>query len=144
MQSGKGFLISAVPLLLAAGLVSMWSFPTMAAPPSLQLTGAQEVPPVSSQASASSTISVATDRTVSGDVETTGIESTMAHIHVGAVGVSGPIVVTLAQASATRWSVPAGTRLTEAQYQSYQAGELYVNVHSDAHKGGEIRLQLAP
>jgi len=34
--------------------------------------------------------------------------------------------------------------LTEAQMRSYKAGQLYVNVHSAANKGGEIRGQLEP
>jgi hypothetical protein len=42
------------------------------------------------------------------------------------------------------WSVPTGAKLTDAQYQSYKAGGLYVNVHSDAHKDGEMRSQLKP
>jgi hypothetical protein len=37
-----------------------------------------------------------------------------------------------------------GTVLTDAQYQAYLAGNFYVNVHSDAYKGGEIRAQLRP
>jgi hypothetical protein len=144
MRLQKAILIPLAGVLLVTGLVTLSSFPAMAAAPSTLLTGAQESPPVNSDATAISTIRVAPDRSVTGDVDTTGIESTMAHIHLGAVGVSGPIVVTLAQVSATRWSVPAGTTLTEAQYQSYRAGELYVNVHSDAYQGGEIRVQLAP
>jgi hypothetical protein len=40
----------------------------------------------------------------------------MTHIHVGAARVSGPIVVTMAQVLATRWSVLAVTSLTEAPY----------------------------
>jgi hypothetical protein len=42
------------------------------------------------------------------------------------------------------WSVPAGARLTDAQYDAFKAGNLYVNVHTAAHKGGEIRGQLNP
>ena len=40
--------------------------------------------------------------------------------------------------------MPAGAKLTEAQYKAYEAGDLYVNVHSAAHKGGEVRGQLKP
>jgi hypothetical protein len=40
--------------------------------------------------------------------------------------------------------VPAGSKLTDAQYASFKAGNLYVNVHSPDHKGGEIRTQLKP
>jgi hypothetical protein len=39
---------------------------------------------------------------------------------------------------------PSGTTLTDAQYKAYLDGRLYVNVHSDANKGGEVRAQLRP
>ena len=40
------------------------------------------------------------------------------------------------------WTVPAGSKLTDEQLANFKAGELYVNVHSDEHKAGEIRGQL--
>ena len=40
--------------------------------------------------------------------------------------------------------MPAGTKLTDDQYQAFKAGNLCVNVHFDAHKGGEFRGQLKP
>lgn len=115
-----------------------------AEPLSVTLTGAQEVPPVKTLATATSTISVTPDRMVRGAVDTKEIKGTMAHIHMGALGTNGPVIVTLERSSDTQWSVPEGTQLTAAQYESYQAGQLYVNVHSAAHPGGEIRLQLTP
>jgi hypothetical protein len=138
------FAISAAALVLLAGVTYLKTAAVTAASPSTLLTGAQEVPAVISEASGNSTISVAADLTVSGDVYTAGIASTMAQIQLGAVGSNGPIVVALTQVSATRWSVPKGTKLTESQYQSYKAGELYVNVLSAAHSKGDIRVQLTP
>jgi len=41
-------------------------------------------------------------------------------------------------------AMPAGAKLTEAQFAAFKAGNLYVNIHSDANKGGEIRGQLTP
>jgi hypothetical protein len=108
------------------------------------LSGANEVPPVSTAATAKATITVAADGAVSGGIATTGLAGTMAHIHVGAPGKNGPVIVTLKKDADGAWSVPAGARLSPEQLAQYKAGELYVNVHSEAHKGGEIRAQLAP
>jgi hypothetical protein len=109
-----------------------------------QLSGEEEVPPVSTSASGSGNIKVADDGSVSGSVTTRGIKGTMAHIHVGAAGANGPVIVPLQQTSDGVWSVPAGAKLTGEQLVRYKAGDLYVNVHSEAHKGGEIRAQLKP
>lgn len=110
----------------------------------LALTGDREVPAVKSAALGTSTIAVAADGTVTGAVKTTGIVGTMAHIHLGSIDKNGPAIVTLTKGPDGNWSVPPGTRLTSEQMKSFEAGNLYVNVHSEAHKGGEIRGQLTP
>ena len=119
------------------------------------LTGEKEVPPVNTTASALSDISVRTGRCPSaasssdcnmlvGTVQTTGLNATAGHIHQGAVGQNGPVIVTLVKTSNDVWSVPLGTALTDAQYQAYLAGNLYVNLHTAGNPGGEIRAQLRP
>jgi hypothetical protein len=115
---------------------------SMEAGSSAMLSGAQEVPPVATTASAVSSVAIAADRMVTGTVMTSSIDGMAAHIHEGAVGTSGPVLITLTKTSSSQWSVPAGSRLTPAQYDSYRAGGLYVNVHSAGHPDGEIRLQL--
>ena len=111
-------------------------------PMSISLNGAAEVPPVATSASATGQIAVLPDRTVSGSIKISGMVPTMAHIHEAAVGKNGPPIVTLSKAPNDSYAVPAGTRLSEAQYTSYAAGNLYVNVHSAQHPDGEIRAQL--
>lgn len=108
------------------------------------LTGAQEVPANTSMASGSSNIRVGHDRSVSGVVRYTGMVATVAHIHEAPAGANGPVIVPLMQTSAGMFAVPDGTMLTPPQYASYQAGNLYVNVHSAAYPAGEIRAQLKP
>jgi hypothetical protein len=111
----------------------------------VNLTGDQEVPPVKTSASGSGTITIGADKSVSGSVMTKGIEGTAAHIHEGAPEKNGPVIIPLTKGSDNAtWSVPAGAKLTDPQYENFKAGNLYVNVHSAAHKGGEIRAQLKP
>ena len=110
----------------------------------VMLSGSQEVPPVSTSASGSGTIMIGMDKSVSGSVTTSGVAATAAHIHVGAAGKNGPVIVPMAKTADNVWSVPAGAKLTDAQYESFKAGDLYVNVHSAQNKGGEIRGQLKP
>ena len=68
----------------------------------------------------------------------------MAHIHLAPPGTNGPPIITLVKTSETVWSVPDGAMLTDDQFKSFKDGNLYVNVHSAAHPGGEIRTQLKP
>ena len=130
--------------IAAAVLVIGSSHPALAQDVQVMLSGGQEVPPVTSSGSGSGTISIRDDKTVSGSVTTTGVTGTMAHIHNGAAGKNGPVVIPLTKTGDNGWAVPPGAKLTDAQYAAFKAGDLYVNVHSAQHQGGEIRGQLKP
>jgi hypothetical protein len=113
-------------------------------PGGVELSGDQEVPPVATSARGNAQITVAADGSVSGSIKTTGVDGTMAHIHIGAAGKNGPVIVPMNKTADGVWSIAPGAKLTAEQLKAYQAGELYVNVHSAANKGGEIRAQLKP
>ena len=83
---------------------------------------------------------------VTGGITLTGITATVAHIHSGIAGTNGPVLVDFVQSSTdpNRWDAEAGGVLTAEQVNALLAGQLYVNVHSAAHPGGEIRGQIRP
>jgi hypothetical protein len=110
----------------------------------VKLTGAEETPPVTTSATAVGTLSIADDGSVSGTLKATGIDGIAAHIHQGAPGQKGPPIITLTKGADGTWIVPEGSKLTEEQLASFKSGNLYVNIHSAAHKPGEIRAQLKP
>ena len=115
-----------------------------AMPDMLKLTGDQEVPPVKTLASGSGMLAISADGSISGNITTDGLAATMAHVHMGAMGVNGPVIITLIKTTDTVWSVPQDAKLSAEQLAGYRAGRLYVNVHTEANKGGEIRAQLTP
>jgi hypothetical protein len=111
-------------------------------PISISLSGDAEVPPVTTSAKGTGQITVMPDRTISGSIKVSGLVPTMAHIHEGAVGKNGPPIIILTKTASDSFAVPAGARLTDAQYTGFTSGELYVNVHSAQYPNGEIRAQL--
>jgi hypothetical protein len=128
---------------LGAAAILAVGCPGISSAADIVLSGSQEVPPVTTSATGKGTITIGNDKMVSGSVTTTGVEGTAAHIHMAAPGKNGPVIVPLTKKDNT-YSVPAGTKLTDEQYAAYKAGNLYVNVHSAANKGGEVRGQIKP
>lgn len=106
------------------------------------LTGQSEVPPVSTSATGSGTLTINADKSIAGSVKTNGVAGTMAHIHLGKAGENGSVVVPLTKEGSDIWKVPANTKLSDEAYKALQTGGLYINVHSAAHPGGEIRSQV--
>jgi hypothetical protein len=139
-KSGLGLAMAVATAAIFAGASGMANAKEV----QLTLAGDQEVPAVTTEAQGSGTLNINDDKTVSGSVTTKGVKGTMAHIHQGAAGKNGPVIVPLEKKGDDGWAVPAGAKLTDAQYKSFKDGDLYVNVHSAAHPGGEIRAQLKP
>ncbi len=90
----------------------------------LALTGAQAVPPVNTQASGRSSITVIGDKVVTRRVEVSNLNATAAHIHQGPAGQNGPVIITLVKTAENAWSVLDNTILTSAQFDAYRAGNL--------------------
>ncbi len=128
-------IVALIASMLAGGLANAGEI-------KVNLSGDQEVPPVKTSASGSGTITVEDDKSIKGKITTSDIKGMGAHIHEGASGKNGPDIITLKKTSDNEWSVPGDTKLTDAQYDAFKAGHLYINIHSDAHKSGEIRGQL--
>src|SRR5438046_9584697 len=67
------------------------------------LSGDQEIPPVTTAASGSGTISVGEDKSVSGKVTITAMTPLVAHLHEAAVSTSGTSIIPLTKTSDTSW-----------------------------------------
>ena len=109
----------------------------------VRLWGSSEVPPVQTQAYGTGVVNIAPDRSVTVTVSVIDMIPTAAHIHEGAPGTNGPVIVPLNKISERAFVAPDGARLTDAQYAAYKAGNLYVNVHSTRYPNGEVRSQIA-
>jgi hypothetical protein len=72
-------------------------------------------------------------------------DATASHIHLGYGGENGGVLVPLNQDGGDpgHWFV-TDAQLGDTDISSYEAGELYVNLHTPALPGGEIRGQIAP
>jgi CHRD domain-containing protein len=126
-----------------AAALALGSTLAMAEAMKVELTGAQEVPPIQGSASGSGSITINDDGSVSGSVTAKGFTPTAAHIHEGKAGTNGKVIVPFTKEGDT-FSAPPGAKLTPDQVKAFKAGDLYVNIHSAAHPGGEVRAQLKP
>jgi hypothetical protein len=124
--------------------------PSSPTPPvgfSVELSGAQEIPPVNTTASGQAEIEMDLQTgAISGTVVVEDMDSTAAHVHLGHAGSNGPILIHLVQdaGDASRFGFAANTALSAAQMDQLMAGELYLNVHSDQYPAGQVRGQILP
>ena len=145
--------ISRRGVIVAASLagIAVCAASSQAAPLSFKvaLTGAQQVPPV--QTTATGTADLTYDpatRMLIWSVTSSGLSgpATMAHFHGPASeGKNAPPVIWLSEKGAPVPNPIKGrATLTPEQAQQFTAGEWYVNVHTQANPGGEIRGQVIP
>lgn len=109
------------------------------------LDGSQEVPAKSTGPRGSVAVTIdRASRALVLHANTSGVDdASAAHIHTGYAGENGPVAIGLTKdtVDVTHWSA-SGITLTEPQLDSIEHGVAYVNVHTPANPGGEIRGQL--
>jgi CHRD domain len=128
------------------------------------LSGKEAVPPVDTSAHGTATFVLSkSGDSLSYTLSVTDIEdATMAHIHIGPVGKEGPVAVWLYPSNpppmtksgkftgvlakglitAASLSGPLKGKTIADLVDQIKAGMAYVNVHTTAHPGGEIRGQI--
>ena len=108
------------------------------------LSGAQQVPSTASTGTGTMTATVQPDTmAMTYRIEYTGLSgpATGAHIHApAAAGVNAPVAIPFPNPASP---ITGGITLTQAQLDQLTAGQAYVNVHTAANPGGEIRGQVA-
>ena len=145
-------LLSALLIAAVAAVAMQATYNTRAAPVFTEfratLLQSNEVPPVAFTGAFGSAQLLFNQQNnqLSYHISVSGIpNATMAHIHKGAIGVNGPIIITLLQSGQTLGpgaDLTGVATLTPAQVADLFSGNYYVNVHTAAHPGGEIRGQL--
>jgi hypothetical protein len=108
------------------------------------LSGASEVPPVTSPGKGSATASLdTTTKTLTWTVDYSGLSGPVmaAHIHgPAAAGANAGVLVSLGTNLAN--PIKGSATLTDAQISDLESGRTYINLHTADNKGGEVRGQL--
>jgi CHRD domain len=126
-------------------------------PPTIvvNLTGSEEVPPVQTEATGIAEFIPMGMDSVDYSVNATNIQGvTAGHIHLGAKGENGPVVVTLFKYDTPMNEVSENGTITADKLEGPLAGKqisdlataggngsLYVNIHTEQNPNGEIRGQ---
>jgi hypothetical protein len=106
------------------------------------MNASSEVPPTSSSGTGTLTATYDTaTKKLSWKGSYTGLTgpATAAHFHLGDPGKNGGVVVPITPSTSP---FEGSATLTDAQAADMLAGKWYVNVHTEANKGGEIRGQV--
>lgn len=111
----------------------------------IPMTGANEVPAVNTTATGMALLRLTTDKKLYSKITVTGLEDgdalSAAHIHSGAAGANGDVVVGLYGSSAefgTAKIIP----VEDATIATLKNDPIYVNAHSTNHPAGIIRGQI--
>jgi hypothetical protein len=121
----------------------------------LNLTGGEEVPPVQTEATGAAEFIVGGTDSIPYTINATNIEgATAGHVHLGAKGENGPVVVTLFKYDTPMNEVSENGTITADKLEGPMAGKqisdltaagangtLYVNIHTEKNPNGEIRGQ---
>ncbi len=113
------------------------------------LSGANEFPtPVNTTAAGIALLRITSEKSqkvLYSKVTVTNLEAgdglKFAHIHNGAAGVNGPVIINLC-GTAADFGTAVKTPLTDALYNTVKTGDTYVNAHSNTYPGGIIRGQV--
>lgn len=112
---------------------------------SAELTGDDENPAVTTDGVGLATFYFDEDKsTAYVNVTVHGLSgpATAAHIHDGISGVNGPVIFPLTLVgNRIQMEIPG---ITPEQFGKFVDGSYYINVHTAAHPGGEIRGQISP
>jgi len=139
--SSRLLAFAALATLASAAHATLWTFSSM-------LMGTNEVPPNASPATGTAT---GTYDDISNmfmmDVAASGFIApvTAAHVHVAPAGTNGGVLFPLTGATgSTSYSSHDMATLSAGEETDFLAGNFYVNIHTSAFPGGEIRGQLEP
>ena len=112
----------------------------------VDLSGSQEVPPVMTDATGSATVTLRDNAiTVQGDFANASSPISAAHIHLAAMGENGDVIIPLnvtTSEDGLSGILSGEGELTDEQLEAARMGNLYINVHSEMHPGGELRGQI--
>jgi hypothetical protein len=113
-----------------------------------KLTAASEVPPVSSPGTGDAQVTFdKASKQLRWNVTYAGLSgpATAAHFHGPAgTGANAPVVLNIAPSGPPTSPITGTALLTDAQAEQLLAGQWYLNVHTAANRGGEIRGQVLP
>ncbi len=142
--------MTAATLVLAFGLVGCMQqgqMPTGGIAYAAHLAGNSEVPPTTSAGTGDAKLNYDTaTKVLSWTVTYSGLTgpATAAHIHgPAAAGANAGVLIPFEAPKAPSGTITGSKALTDAQYADLNSGLYYVNIHTEANKGGEIRGQIA-
>jgi hypothetical protein len=145
--------ISRRAILLFAGLALSGAMSLAQAAPvsfTVPLSGDQQVPPVQTPGSGTANLTYdASTHVVTWNITFSGLTSpaTMAHFHGPApAGKNGGVKVWISQKGTMSVTSPLSGQATLSadDAQIFEAGNMYINIHTKTNPGGEIRGQVMP